>query len=77
MTSCRHKNLYLLPGPEKKLRCTHCHLTINKGELEADYCPECWETRGIRNRNFEEVARDKNNIDIYRCEKCGILIEVS
>jgi Zn finger protein HypA/HybF involved in hydrogenase expression len=76
MTTCRHKNLVRLPGSKKKLRCKHCHLTIDSDELESDYCPECMEIRGIKNRDFEEIEPENNGIETYRCEDCGALIEV-
>jgi predicted RNA-binding Zn-ribbon protein involved in translation (DUF1610 family) len=58
----------------KKLRCGHCHLTINEEELETDFCPECWESEKIRRRNFEEIIKEDSDTDQYRCEKCGILV---
>ena len=76
MTTCTHKNLVRLPRSKKKLRCRHCHLTIDRDELESDYCPECMEIRGIRHSDFEELEQENKDGDTYRCEDCGTLIEV-
>lgn len=75
MDSCRHQKLILIKKENNKLRCAHCHLTINRDELESDFCPECWETEGIRRRDFEKVEEKNTDIDTYRCEQCGIAVE--
>lgn len=74
MESCAHKNLVLIKKPDNKLRCRHCYLTISRDELESDFCPECWETDGIKRRDFEKVEQNDNGSEIYRCEDCGIPI---
>lgn len=74
MTSCEHKNLVLIKKPGKKLRCRHCHLTINRDELESDFCPECYENSGTRFNDFDEVMEKESSSDSYRCEKCGTLV---
>jgi len=75
MTSCEHKNLVLIKKPEGRLRCRHCYLTISDEELESDFCPECWETNGVRRRDFEKIVEKDRDTDSYRCEECGILVE--
>ncbi len=72
---CRHKNLILIKENKNKVRCTHCHLTINMEELDTDFCPECWETDGVKRRNFEKVEQKTINTDVYRCEDCGAEID--
>ena len=76
MTSCRHQKLVLVGGQGKKLRCRHCHLTIDEKELGDGYCPECQEVYGVRRRDFEEVETKSTGKGRYRCEDCGALIEV-
>lgn len=75
MATCEHKNLVLIKKPEKKLRCRHCYLSIAPEELESDFCPECFETDGIKRREFDEISEEKGKADSYRCESCGELIE--
>jgi hypothetical protein len=75
MTSCSHLTLVLLPEKKDMLRCRHCHLTINAGELGEGYCPECFEVHGRRRYDFDTIeAKDKGKIR-YQCEQCGIIIE--
>jgi hypothetical protein len=50
-------------------------VTINKEELETDYCPECWETEGVKRRDFEKVEEKMSGASAYRCEDCGAEIE--
>lgn len=76
MSECTHQKLVLVGGRGKKLRCRHCHLTIDEKELGEDYCPECLENRGVRCRDFEELEAEAPAKVRYRCEVCGILIEV-
>ena len=75
MTTCRHQKLVLIGEQGKKLRCRHCHLTIDERELGEGYCPECMEVSGVRRRDFE-VLEPENNETTYRCEICGTLIRV-
>lgn len=74
MTTCRHKKLVLLEKKAKKIRCRHCHLTIDEKELGSGCCPECQEVYGVRRRDFEDVRiKDKGGVE-YRCEDCGAII---
>lgn len=75
MTRCRHRKLVLLPPEENRLRCRRCHLTIKPDDLEAGYCPECFERDGTRSEDFETVAAEGNDSVRYRCESCGAIIE--
>ena len=77
MTFCKHSQLVLLAGNKKnsRLRCRHCHLTINPEELTEGYCPECYEINGTKRYDFEEVEVTKAPVTKYRCEQCGIIIE--
>jgi len=74
--SCNHKALFLLDPPGEKLRCRYCHLTIDKMELTEGYCPECHDREGVRRIDFESIEPEIDEKTLYRCEKCGILIEV-
>ena len=76
MDSCRHPNLILLQAKNKVLRCRHCHLTIDADELGDRYCPECYEERGVRHYDFDEVEAPDGEKVRYRCEDCGALIEI-
>ncbi len=75
MNSCRHLNLVLLAERKNVLRCRHCHLTINADELSERYCPECFQVKGRRNYDFDEVKREDEGKIRYRCEDCGAIIE--
>lgn len=75
MTSCRHLQLLLLPPEGNRLRCRHCHLTISAEELQGGYCPECHAASGRKNYDFEEIP-PANPRTRYRCEQCGVIIEV-
>ena len=75
MTSCNHDKLVLLPGEKGRLRCRHCHLTIRADELGNNFCPECFETEGMKRYEFEEVAAAESCIFRYRCEECGVIVE--
>jgi hypothetical protein len=75
MPPCRHQRLALVRRERKKLRCRHCHLTIDEKELGKGYCPECAEVNGLRRRDFEEIALEDDGAVLYRCEGCGALIE--
>jgi predicted RNA-binding Zn-ribbon protein involved in translation (DUF1610 family) len=67
--------LELLPQPKKRLRCRHCHLTIAQDDLKEGYCPECFDSSGVKQYEFEEVAAERNEIVHYRCEDCGVIIQ--
>ena len=73
---CQHKNLLLLSEPKDRVRCRHCHLTISRDELGDRYCPECYEATGSRRYDFEEVVEPEVSVVQYRCEDCGLLIQV-
>ena len=75
MKKCIHQNLVLVKPDKNKLRCTHCHLTINEDDLDSDYCPECWETDRVKRRDFERVEQKECDTDTYRCEKCGVEVK--
>jgi Zn finger protein HypA/HybF involved in hydrogenase expression len=76
MTLCKHLTLFLLPEKKNMLRCRHCHLTIAADELQGGYCPECFETHGRKLYDFDAIeAKDKGKVR-YRCEQCGIIIEI-
>ena len=76
MKSCIHANLELLPERKETLRCRHCHLTIAADEIGEDgYCPECFDSSGVRRTDFEKIAHDIGKIARYRCEDCGAIIE--
>lgn len=74
--SCLHKNLVLLAVPKDRVRCRHCQLTIKRDELYNRYCPECYETTGAKRYDFEEVVEPSVSQTQYRCEDCGLLIQV-
>jgi len=76
-SECLHHNLLLLPSETKnRLRCRHCHLTIKADELETRYCPECYEATGRKRSDFDEVEPVEAGQVQYRCEDCGLFIEV-
>jgi hypothetical protein len=75
-TGCQHQHLVLLPSSSRKLRCRHCHLTIDAGELESDFCPECYEREGVRRRDFEAAPDPSEGRVRYRCEDCGAIITI-
>lgn len=74
MASCNHITLELLPEQKNKLRCRACHLTINPEELRDGCCPECYEMRGEKRDEFEEMNAEKKAGARYRCLECGIII---
>ena len=76
MNSCRHLHLVLLPQATHKLRCRHCHLIITAEELKGSHCPECYEAHGRKNSNFEEISTSGDGKTRYRCEQCGVIIDV-
>ena len=73
---CKHSILELLPDRKNVLRCQHCHLTIKADELGESYCPECYEVNGNKQFDFEEVAAENTTRTKYRCEDCGLIIEI-
>lgn len=73
--ACKHEHLILLPKPGKKLRCIHCHLTINEKELADGFCPECYEVSGMKRLDFEPLEPVEERTIRYRCENCGAIIE--
>ena len=77
MDSCRHLHLVLIPQPiTHKLRCRRCHLTITPEELKGSYCPECHEAHGVKVSDFEEINIPGDGKTRYRCEECGVIIDV-
>jgi hypothetical protein len=74
MTSCTHRQLVLLPAQYDRVRCRHCHLTINAADLPNRYCPECFETTNTKRYDFEELKTVETGIVRYRCEECGVII---
>jgi hypothetical protein len=50
-------------------------LKIKPDELGESYCPECFEVDGSKRYDFEEIAAAAAEIDRYRCEDCGAIIE--
>ena len=74
MNRCDHQEMTLLPQQDKKVRCRHCHLTINEKELTDAYCPECYEVYDIKRRDFEHVETEGDDKTRYICEKCGAII---
>ena len=75
MSACTHKTLCLLPEQSDKLRCVHCHLVISPNELRGGFCPECYESGGVKRYDFEPVEHEKPESTRYRCDACGIVIE--
>jgi len=76
MPTCKHAVLTLMPPAEPRLRCQHCHLTISSSELGSSYCPECLEVHKVRRQDFEEVSNPAANCTRYRCEACGLILDV-
>lgn len=74
MDGCKHTCLVLLPKPSARVQCRHCHLTIKLDDLSGQYCPECYETSGKRQYDFEAVEESPSESTQYRCEDCGVLI---
>jgi transposase-like protein len=50
-------------------------LTIKEEELNNNYCPECYDSRGIKHNEFETIET-KENIR-YKCEDCHYIIYYS
>ena len=74
MDSCKHTSLVLLAGQKDRVRCRRCHLTIEKNELGDSYCPECFDARGEKRYDFEEVKASGTEGTNYRCEECGVIV---
>jgi len=74
MTSCKHSTLELIPERKSTLRCRRCHLTISAEELGDGYCPECFDSTGAKQYDFESVENTARNLVRYRCEECGVII---
>lgn len=74
MKSCNHLHLVLLSKKVSRLRCQHCHLTIDVDELQNRYCPECFDVSGKKYYDFETVLDKKAELTQYQCEECGEII---
>ena len=77
MSDCRHQRLVLLEADGTKLRCRHCHLTIEEDELSQGSCPECLHVNGIRRSDFDRVEPEGKGETRYRCEDCGTIVETT
>jgi len=74
MTSCKHLTLELIPERKSTVRCKRCHLTMSADELGDGYCPECFDSTGVKHFDFESLASSSGNVVRYRCEECGVII---
>ena len=74
MTACKHSTLELLPERKSTLRCKRCHLTMSADDLGGGYCPECFDSAGVKQYDFESVSTGSSNVVRYRCEECGAII---
>ncbi len=74
MNACNHMTLELLPERKKTLRCRHCHLTLADGDLPDGFCPECYETFGVKRSEFDELISTEERAARYRCDNCGAII---
>ena len=77
MTDCKHSTLELLAERKSTMRCRRCHLTLAAEDLGDGHCPECFDSSGIKNFDFEELAQTGGSGARYRCEECGIVITSS
>lgn len=75
MSACPHTRLIVLREKNEKIRCRHCHLTIDASELGGGFCPECHDATGDKHYDFDPVASEEPKATRYRCEDCGIVIE--
>ena len=75
MSNCTHPHLVLLAARGNRIRCRHCHLTIDPQELGDSHCPECYEVYGLKRSDFEPVEDGQAAIVRYRCEDCGVTID--
>lgn len=64
-----------MPEKKNRLRCRHCHLTIDVDELGGAHCPECFELDGKKRYEFEELGAVGRGATRYRCAGCGVVIE--
>ena len=75
-SDCNHQVITLIKAnKQKRFKCKHCHLTISFQELGNSYCPECFETRGKKHYDFEEINEPEIEKTRYRCESCGLIIK--
>jgi hypothetical protein len=74
MNSCNHTTLELLPARKSSLRCRYCHLTLAGEDLQAGYCPECFDVSGTKRYEFDEVKSREEAAARYRCDDCGAII---
>jgi predicted RNA-binding Zn-ribbon protein involved in translation (DUF1610 family) len=74
MTECKHAALELLPERKGKVRCQRCNLTISPEDLGDGFCPECFDSAGVKHYNFEPVLNAAETAVRYRCEECGAII---
>ena len=77
VTECKHTKLtFVEESSERRVRCQHCHLTITDSELAGGYCPECYETAGVKRYAFDRVPPAAKGPQRLRCEDCALLIDV-
>jgi hypothetical protein len=50
-------------------------LTLDAEELGDSPCPECFESSGKRNYEFEEIESAPGGAATYRCEECGVIVK--
>ncbi len=74
MSACRHSSLELLPERKSTMRCKRCHLTMSADDLGDGYCPECFDSTGVKHYDFESLSSGGANVVRYRCEECGAII---
>jgi Zn finger protein HypA/HybF involved in hydrogenase expression len=74
MASCKHSTLELIPERKSTVRCKRCHLTMAADDLGDGYCPECFDSSGVKYYDFESVSASTSNVVRYRCEECGAII---
>jgi predicted RNA-binding Zn-ribbon protein involved in translation (DUF1610 family) len=74
MAECKHAALELLPEPKGKVRCQRCNLTISPEDLGDGFCPECFDSAGVKHYGFEPVSNATDKGVRYRCEECGAII---
>ena len=49
-------------------------MTIDEEELACGYCPECYETQGVKRCDFEALGLEDDGKVRYCCEKFGAII---
>lgn len=77
MTACKHSTLELIPERKSTVRCKRCHLTMSADDLGDGYCPECFDSTGVKHYDFESLSTAGANVVRYRCEECGAIIAAS